>query len=177
MQITPHCATSINEELWQCKNCKNCMYFACRIYFCWILTFCLRRTREFASCNPLRKSLAFAFLCLHWQRYFWLMFVHAHSLFRGTPVWTSLIRQSDIIVTIVLNSFIALLELNHAESLSQQVKISLQSVSNVTGGRQGHKYKIRTTMTVIEGMTVFSNLHLHDPFCVFKALFSEAFQR
>lgn len=89
---------------------RGCMYFACLIYFCWILIFCLQRTREFGSCSPLGKSLAFAFLCLRWQRYFWLVFVHANSLCRGTPVWRALIRQSVIIVTIVLISFIALLE-------------------------------------------------------------------
>lgn len=49
---------------------RGCMYFACLIYFCWILTFCLHRTWEYASCSPSRKSLAFILLCLHWQDIF-----------------------------------------------------------------------------------------------------------
>lgn len=51
------------------KN-RGCMYFACLTYFCWILIFCLHRTWEYASCSPLRKRLAFIFLCLHWQDIF-----------------------------------------------------------------------------------------------------------
>lgn len=61
--------------------------------------------------------------------------------------------------------------LNYAETFVQQVKINLQSISNVAGGRQGHNCKRRATTTVIEGMTVFSNLHVQHDFFFFKALF------
>lgn len=136
------------------KN-RGCMYFACLMYFCWLLIFCLHRTWEYASCSPLRKSLELIFLCLHWQDIFdSCLFMQSETLEEPLFEHGSPGRQSVTRAACFWSHFLLYWNLNIPESLAQQVKISLQSIPNVTGGSWGHKYKRRDMVTVIDGMAV-----------------------
>lgn len=135
------------------KN-RGCMYFACLIYFCWILIFCLHRTWEYASCSPLKKSLVFIFLCLHWQDIFdTCLFMQTDILEEPLFEHGSAGSQSPELHCF-WSHLLCYWHLSVPESLIQQVKINLQSIPNVTGGRWGHKYKRKDMVTVIDGMTV-----------------------
>lgn len=137
------------------KN-RGCMYIACLIYFCWLLIFCLHRTWEYASCSPLRKSLAFIFLCLHWQDIFdTCLFMQSDTLEEPVFEHRSPGRQAGSHQScLLLIPFIALLEPKHSSVPGTTGKLSLQSIPSVTGGRWGHKYKRRDMVTVIDGMAV-----------------------